>query len=222
MDRHGAGRTMRGAALAVLLAGPAAAHPHIFIDTGLEVIFDDQGRAAAVRVAWVYDDFYSLTMIQDQQLDADYDGNLTAEEEAKLSGFDMNWDADYEGDLYVLAGETPVKMGRPRDWTATYQDGRIISTHVRALEAPVEVAAEPLVIQVYDPGYYTAYTILGTPVLTGGAGCAVQVFEPDLSEADKELQAMLQEYTADQSLEQDFPAVGAAYAEEARVTCAQG
>jgi ABC-type uncharacterized transport system substrate-binding protein len=212
-------RVACAAALLAWAAGPAAAHPHIFIDTGLEVIFDDQGRAAAVRVAWVYDDFYSLTMIQDLQLDADYDGTLTSEEEGKLSGFDMNWDADYEGDLYVLVGETPVNMGRPHDWTATYQDGRIISTHVRALEAPVELGAEPLVIQVYDPGFYTAYTILGTPVLTHGDDCKVEVFEPDLTEADKQLQAMLQEYTADQSLEQDFPAVGAAYAEEARVTC---
>lgn len=212
---------MRALALLLALAGPAAAHPHIFIDTGLEVIFDDQGRVAAIRVAWVYDDFYSLTMIQDLQLDADYDGKLTAEEEGKLSGFDMKWDADYEGDLHVLDGGVPVKMGRPRDWTATYQEGRIISTHLRALEAPVEVGAEPLVIQVYDPGYYTAYTILGTPVLRNGGACTVEVHEPDLSEADKELQAMLQEYTADQTLEQDFPAVGAAYAEEARVTCAR-
>jgi len=210
---------MRWLAVLLALAGPAAAHPHIFIDTGLEVIFDDQGRVAAIRVAWVYDDFYSLTMIQDMQLDADYDGKLTAEEEAKLSGFDMNWDADYEGDLFVLDGEVPVKMGRPRDWTAHYQDGRIISTHLRALEVPVKLGAEPLVIQVYDPGFYTAYTILGTPVLTEATGCTVEVFEPDLTEADKQLQAMLQEYTADQSLEQDFPAVGAAYAEEARVTC---
>jgi hypothetical protein len=47
----------------------------------------------------------------------------------------------------------------------------------------------------------------------------VQVFEPDLTAAQEQLQAMLQEYTADQSLEQDFPAVGATFAEEARVTC---
>ncbi len=79
-------------------------------------------------------------------------------------------------------------------------------------------------VQVYDPTYYVAYTILGTPLLSGPAvaGCAVQVFEPDLTAAQEQLQAMLQEYTADQSLEQDFPAVGANFAEEAQVTCAKG
>lgn len=226
-DRRAVADGTRVAALAAvvaLLAGPAAAHPHIFIDTGLEVIFDEQGRATAVRVAWVYDDFYSLMMVEDLKLDADHDGTLTPDEAARLAGFDMAWDADYEGDLFVLLGEAAQKLGRPRDWTARYEDGRIISTHLRMLDVPLAVGADPLVLQVYDPGFYTAYTILGTPVLSGpgAGGCAVQVFEPDLTEADKQLQAMLQEYTADQSLEQDFPAVGAAYAEEARVTCAKG
>lgn len=215
---------MRLSAAATLVltmaAAPAGAHPHIFIDTGLEIVLDAEGRATAVKVAWVYDDFYSLVMIQDLGLDPDADGRLTPEEQAKLSGFDMAWDADYEGDLYVLAGDRPVKLGRPQEWTADYRGDRIISLHTRPLEVPVPVT-EPLVLQVYDPGYYTAYTILGQPRLSGpgAAGCSVQVFEPDLTEADRMLQQMLQEYTADQSLEQDFPAVGAAYAEEARVTC---
>ncbi len=206
---------------ALLPAAPVVAHPHIFIETGLEVLFDGQGRAAAVRVAWVYDEFYSLTMLTDRGLDLDGDGRLTDEETASLNGFDMQWDPDYAGDLYVLDGAgAPVALGRPRDWTVTVQDGRIISTHVRALDVPQGVGAKPLVLQVYDPGYYTAYAILGTPVLTGaGAGCGVQVFAPDMTDAQSELQAMLQEYTADQNVEVQFPAVGANFAEEARVTC---
>jgi ABC-type uncharacterized transport system substrate-binding protein len=216
---------LRALALLALSAAPAAAHPHIFIDTGLEVIFDRQGRAAAVRVAWVYDDFYSLMVLSDRGLDRDGDGALTAAETAALNGFDMNWDADYQGDLYLMdGGGAPVALGRPRDWTATVEQGRIVTTHVRPLARPLAVAADPLVLQVYDPGYYTAYTILGTPSLSGAGaqGCRVQVFAPDLTEAQQELQAMLQEYTADQSVEMDFPAVGANFAEEARVTCSRG
>jgi polyphosphate kinase len=186
------------------------------------LIFDAQGRAAAVRVTWTYDDFYSLLMIEDRKLDADYDGRLTPEEEAKLAGFDMDWDADFEGDLYVLAGEAPVALSRPSDWTASYAEGRITSTHLRRLAAPVPPGA-PLVIQVYDPGYYTAYVIAGQPVLTGaGARCSVQVFEPDRAAADARLMAAIEEMGASGNLEMDFPAVGSAYAEEARVTCATG
>ncbi|MGQ0564172.1 MAG: DUF1007 family protein [Gemmobacter sp.] len=209
----------------VLSAAPVAAHPHIFIDTALEVILDDQGRATAVRVVWVYDDFYSLVTLQDRGLDPDGDSKLTPSEEAKLAGFDMAWDADFAGDLYLLdKGTVPVPLGRPDDWSARVEQGRIVSVHVRDLVTPVPVSDVPLVLQVYDPTYYVAYTILGTPLLSGpgAAACAVQVFEPDLTAAQEQLQAILQEYTADQSVEQDFPAVGANFAEEARVTCGTG
>jgi polyphosphate kinase len=208
------------------LSAPAAAHPHIFIDTGLEFLFDADGRVTAVKVAWVYDDFTSMLLLGDRALDPDGDGKLTQDEEAQLSGFDMAWDADYAGDLYLLDGEdgTPVALGRPKDWSARVFDGRIISTHIRPLEAPLAVADRPLVAQVYDPTYYTSYTILGTPVLSGRDGCTVGVFEPDLGEAERVLREALAEYTADQSalVEQDFPHVGAVFAEEARVTCGGG
>lgn len=209
-----------GMALA-LMAGPAAAHPHIFIDTGLEVIFDDQGRATHLRVTWVYDDFFSLLVIEDRGLDPDGDGLLTPEETAALQGFDMNWDPGFAGDTYALAGAEAVALGPPEAWTAAYVEGRVVSTHLRALALPVRPAPDPLIVQVYDPGFYSAYTIAAQPVLTGAPpGCAVQVFEPDRDAADAILQAALDELAGSVDVEMEFPAVGAAYAEEARITCA--
>lgn len=215
---------MKALAVALALAaGPALAHPHIFIDTELEVIFDDQGQATHLRVTWIYDDFYSLLMIEDRGLDPDGDGLLTEAERADLQGFDMGWDADFLGDTHVLADGQAVTLGRPQDWTADYREGRIVSTHLRALDPAVAPAAAPLVVQVYDPGYYSAYYITAQPVLTGApAGCAAQVFEPDRDAADAILQSALAELAGSDSLEMEFPAVGAAYAEEARITCAGG
>jgi len=196
------------------------AHPHIFIDAGLEVVFDAEGRASALRVTWAYDDLYSLLVIEDRGLDPDFDGLLTAAEETALSGFDMSWDADYAGDTYALSGGAPLELGRPTEWTATYADGKITTTHVRALATPIAPKDVPLVVQVYDPGFYSAYAIAGTPVLTGaGAGCAVQVFEPDRAAADATLKAALAEMAGSAEVEGEFPAIGAAYSEEAQITC---
>lgn len=211
------------AALAALIAGlaasPALAHPHIFIDTGLEVIFDADGKASAVRVTWTYDELYSLLIVEDRALDKDYDSQLTPEELQSLQGFDMNWDAGYPGDTYALLGETPLVLGPPSDWTAAYEGGRLISTHLRALSPPVDLAAKPLILQAYDPSFYTAYAITGTPVLTGRADCTVEVFEPDQAAADAILKSAMDEFYGAQTAEGDFPAVGAAYSDEARVTC---
>ena len=79
---------MIGRVLAVLglivVSQPALAHPHVFIDTGLEVIFDDQGRATGIRISWTYDEYYSLVIAEEKGIDPDYDGAAT-DAEAKLS-----------------------------------------------------------------------------------------------------------------------------------------
>jgi ABC-type uncharacterized transport system substrate-binding protein len=201
-------------------AGPAFAHPHVWIDTKIEVILNDQNEATGVRVGWTYDDLYSLYVVGDMGLDPDWDGKLTPEEVAQLSGFDMKWDPSFMGDTYPLVGEATLTLSGPKDWTASYADGKITTTHLRTFDAPVPLGAEPLVVQVYDPGYYVAYSIPFDPVVTGGTGCSARVFVPDLDAAEQELMAALSEYTPDVDLEAQFPAVGAKFAEEVRVTCA--
>ncbi|WP_241427599.1 DUF1007 family protein [Fertoeibacter niger] len=207
---------------ALMPASMAVAHPHIFIDTGLEVIFDATGQATALRITWTYDDFYSLLVMEDRGLDADFDGVLTADEQAALDGFDMQWVAGFPGDTYALLGTAPLDLGPPQEWTASYADGKITSTHLRRFAAPVAPVADPLVVQVYDPGFYSAYAIAGTPVLTAAPDCSVQVFEPDREAADQILQAAIAELAGSVDIEGDFPAVGAAYSEEARITCSAG
>jgi ABC-type uncharacterized transport system substrate-binding protein len=206
--------------IVVGLAGPALAHPHVFIDTRVEVVLDTENRATGVRISWTYDDLYSLYVIGDMGLDPDWDGKLTVEEEAKLSGFDMNWVPEFQGDTYALLADQELALSRPKEWSASYAGNKITSVHLRTFEVPVPVKDVPLIVQVYDPGFYTAYAIAFDPVLTGGSGCAAAVYEPDIDAADEALKAALSEYSADVSLDADFPAVGKNYAEEVRVTCA--
>jgi ABC-type uncharacterized transport system substrate-binding protein len=213
---------MQKAALIIglLAAGPALAHPHIWIDAKVEVLINDRNEATGVRISWTYDDLYSLYVVGDMGLDPDWDGKLTPEEEARLSGFDMKWDADFKGDTYALLGEAALDLSRPEDWSAGYAEGKITSTHLRRFAEPVPLGGEALVVQVYDPGYYVAYAIPFDPVISGGAGCTAKVYVPDLDAADAALKAALSEYTPDIDLEAEFPAIGANYAEEVRVTCA--
>ena len=208
--------------LALLLALPlrAAAHPHVFVDATLEILFDAEGRAEAVRIGWTYDPLFSMTYLAEQGLDADFDGILTAEEEAQLAGFDMNWAEGFEGDTYALLGEQPIALSRPEQPTATVREGSLVSTHLRRLAVPVLPIGQELVVQVYDPSFYTSYIIAATPVLTGRSDCRVQVFEPDREAADARLQAALEELAGSADVETEFPAIGSAYAEEARVSCA--
>jgi ABC-type uncharacterized transport system substrate-binding protein len=204
----------------ILAAGPALAHPHVWVDTKIEVILDPMNRATGVRIHWTYDDLYSLYIVGDMALDPDWDGQLTPEEEARLSGFDMAWDAGFAGDTYALMADADLSLSPPQDWTASYAEGRITSTHLRLFDSPVPVDDVPLIIQAYDPGYYVAYTISFDTVIAGGGDCRAVTYAPDLNTADLAFQEAMAEFTPDVDLEMQFPAVGKAYSEEVRVTCA--
>jgi ABC-type uncharacterized transport system substrate-binding protein len=208
--------------LLCLTAAPAAAHPHMFIDATFEVVFDDQGRAAALRIGWIYDELTTLMIVEDGGDDKDGDGAISAAELETLKGFDMDWGEDFLGDTYARMGGAPLAMTmRPEDWTTDWQDGRLISSHTRRFDPPVEIGSEPLVILPYDPGYYAAYAITGKTVLTGREGCRAEVFVPDIEGKYAELVSNLQEYTPDVNIEElGFPNVGEQLAEELRVTCA--
>ena len=207
--------------LAAAWAAPVLAHPHIFIDTGIEVLLDDQNRATGVRISWTYDDLTSLALIADRGLDEDFDGVLTPEETAAVTGFDMNWEAGFAGDTYALLGEVPLDWSGPQEVTASYADAKLTSTHLRRFAKPVVLGDQPLVVQAYDPGYYTAYTVK-TATVGGGQGCSADIFVPDPSAADEVMKAALSELSPSDDAEIQFPAVGAAFAEEARITCAAG
>lgn len=87
-----------------LLAAPLGAHPHIFVNTGLSFVVDDQNRLTHVQVTWAYDELYSLLLTEDLGVDSDYDGVLTAADTALLTGFDMQWIEGFNGDLVGTQG----------------------------------------------------------------------------------------------------------------------
>lgn len=204
---------------ALLAAPPVAAHPHVFVDAGVEVRFDEAGKVAALRIVWVYDDFTSMLILGDLGLVPGPGDRLDAAALARLRGFDMNWQPGFAGDTELTAGDAPVALGPPVDWTADYVQGRVVTSHVRALAAPADPAGAPVVIRLFDPTYYTAYAVAAAPVIRGRADCAAEVRGPDLDAASAMLEAALQAL-AGSDVEAAFPAVGAAFAEEIRVTCA--
>jgi ABC-type uncharacterized transport system substrate-binding protein len=220
-------RSARAAAIAVgaavLPAGPAAAHPHIFVDTGVELLHDAEGRLTALRVHWTYDELFSLLLLEDLGLDDDYDGVLTEAETEALQGFDMHWPEGFEGDVYVTADGDPVALLPPETGPAALREnGMLTSTHTRRLARPLDGAAEAVVVSVYDPTFYTAYSILPAEVSTDAPGCDTAVFTPDLDAAYAQLEAALAELGAvvDDPFEAvDFPPVGDRFAEEIRLTC---
>ena len=212
----------RGIAFTVLMlmAAPLRAHPHIFVDVELAVVFDDQGQPKGIEIAWVYDEFFSMLLVSDMGLDPDFTGTVTEEERAALYGFDMNWIEGYHGDTHVTQGGEPLALTGPVEWSSDYFDGQLRSRHLRHfLDRPDP--AQEWAVAVYDPTYYTSYTLVGHPQIRGRSDCVARVFEPDWDAASANLEAALDELLgAGMDIEADFPAVGALFSDEVRLTCA--
>lgn len=201
-------------AAALLAPQDAGSHPHIFVDTALKVIVSDAGQLEAIEITWAYDEFYSLLIFEDRGLDSDYDGALTAEELAKLQGFDMAWTEGFEGDTYLTRDGAGLEMGAPVHLATVVADGRITTRHRRALVQPQ--AADGVVIKAYDPGYYTAYTMTGGLEVSGG--CQGSITPPDLDAAYTKVEELLYAMPADQA-EEAYPEVGEAFADTVRLSC---
>lgn len=206
--------------LALLAPLPALAHPHVFIDTGVEVIFDDEGRLTHVRVTWAYDDFYSLLLAEDYGIDQDGDGALTPEEEAKITGFDANWVEGYYGDLVAKLEGQALTLSGPLEPTAKMVEGRLISTHLREVSGTPVIGGDTLSIKAFDESFYTAYE-LNLPVkLTGAPNCQMDRVDADIDGELAQMQAFLLTLDANANLEEnDIPLMGERFATDLRITC---
>ncbi|MDF1801843.1 DUF1007 family protein [Thalassovita sp.] len=192
---------------------PAASHPHIFVDTALRILTDEQGRATGVEVYWAYDDLYSLLILEDMELDADYDGKLTEDELSRLHGFDMQWDAGFDGDLYASGPQGALTMTAPTPLDTHLLNGKIITRHVRRFPSP----QTEIVIKAYDPTFYTAYDMTGG--ITAPDGCQITRHAADMDAA----YALVEEKMTQKAYaEDDYPEVGEAFADTITVTCNGG
>ena len=201
------------------VAAPVGAHPHIFIDTGLKLTFDADGVLETVETTWVYDPLYSLLVTEDMQLDPDFDGVLTPDEVARLTGFDMQWVEGFNGDLVVLQDDRHLNLSGPVSYAASFADGRITTTHVRnVMDAQAGV---PFHLKPYDPTYYTAYDVTLPVTVTGPESCRSRIEMPDLSSGlgAVRLQLMALDPEVDPA-DVGFEDIGAEFATTVIATCA--
>lgn len=198
---------------------PAQAHPHIFIDAGLELIHDLSGSLVEVRVTWRYDELYSLLLLQDYGLDQDFDGALTETEIADTLGFDLNWGAGFEGGLTLISGGQMLEIGAPAPVSLILTEtGQLETVHRRPV---VGAAPNPsLEAAIYDPEFYIAFEMTLPMQVIGREGCAAELVRADLDAAYAVLQEEIERIGGAVSAEDNFPAVGAIFADRVVVTCA--
>ncbi|SMR84070.1 ABC-type uncharacterized transport system, substrate-binding protein [Aliiroseovarius halocynthiae] len=202
-------------------AVPLASHPHVFIDAGANLIFDDAGQLAAVRVFWAYDEFYSMLLIEDNGLDTDGDGTPEQAALDAYAGKDVDWDAGFPGDLYLQNEGADVGLSGPVEHGMRYEEGRVVSWHIRPLKTRLKVGSEPVLAQIYDPTFFVAYDLHLPVTVEGAEACAVEQIPADLGAAYDKVESLLYGPDSAEYSEDSYPEVGHLFADKMLLTCSE-
>jgi polyphosphate kinase len=199
---------------------PATAHPHVFVQAEVTLVFDANGDLS-IKLDWHYDDLFSLLVTSDLGLDMDGDLALTAAEQVVLDEQITAWPPDYTGDLEVAMGGALLPLGPKFDHSMTYEGGLFTERHSR----PVQVTAAPdapLTIRVFDPSFYVAYDLRGPVTVQGRDDCTVQIIRADVDAAYAMAESLLDgQDPAEVGPDDYFPAIGDAFADTIEVSCAR-
>jgi ABC-type uncharacterized transport system substrate-binding protein len=132
-------------------AGPAAAHPHVWITDATTFVFEGR-RLVGLRHHWTFDEFFGSFVIEQHDLDGD-DLFSPAETTALRQGaFDNLAEFGYFTHLRIDGEAWPLR--EVEGFAARIEDGVLVYEFTLPLPEPVDPAAAALAVGVYDPEYY--------------------------------------------------------------------
>jgi ABC-type nickel/cobalt efflux system permease component RcnA/ABC-type uncharacterized transport system substrate-binding protein len=169
---------LRGLPIAIFsVLAPAAAlsHPHEWVDVASEVLFDAQGRIAAVRHHWRFDEAFSAFALQG--LDTNGDGLYSPEELQPLAQVNVESLAEYDFFTFLSVGDYRAGFAAPKDYRLDLDGGRLTLHYTLPLAQPL-ISGGEMLLQVYDPEYYIAFAMPSAEavrLVDAPAGCRLRV-----------------------------------------------
>lgn len=223
LRRRGWRRTVWTLLAGAAAAGPAAAHPHVFIDAQAELLIDDQKRLTGVRLHMIFDEIYTAYMAEALELEVGRDGRWTDEAqifaaEQNLNGLDLwNWYVH----VRPAGGGEKLALKPAEQAHALQIDDRFALSYVAPLETPAPLDGEGVELRLYDPDFFASLKLLdaedGAVLKPAVEGCRL---ERVAAHIDRALQKRLLEFAAEETPEiEGVEEPGAVFADRLRLTC---
>lgn len=137
--------------LAALAGGRAEAHPHVWIDTQLELRLEG-ARLTGITVVWRFDELFSRYV--ESEFDRDGDRRFSPEETALIEqeAFAAVAELGFLTHLRVDGELRPLR--RYRDFSAALNGNSVSYRFTLPVTPPVEIATSRASIALYDETYY--------------------------------------------------------------------
>lgn len=194
---------------------PSKAHPHAWIDVTVKVLLDDDGRVRGLHQTWLFDDFYSL-FVMEGALEIG-GGKISQPALEALLAENMKNLAEYNHFTEISSGENKLSMLPPINATTQVIDKRLEMAFEIPLSDPVSADDIPLKYSIYDPTYYIEMVHVDSDVAVtfnnANTSCVANITQP---QPDPE--KLLYANSLGQS-EQGFNGLGQFFAEAVTVTC---
>jgi ABC-type uncharacterized transport system substrate-binding protein len=168
------GQICAGLGLVLVGAAPAAAHPHVWIDTVVAPVFDEMGRFVAVHEKWTLDQPYTESVLP--EIDVSKDGILQ-DGELQNSLRNALWWVAYTFMTRITVAGRPVARGDVQGLRVGLFD-RLTVEFTLPLAEPQSVTLGAG-IDVFDPENYFAFQFVDPGIDTAGvpASCTAKVRE---------------------------------------------
>jgi len=167
----------RGAALVVVFGTVAVvaalAHPHVFINNKMTVLFDG-GKLKGMTFRWAFDDMFSEMILTDFK--PNVDGNFSAKQIATIKGGAFDNLENYHYFLAFFIGKKPLRKIRIEQFTPSVVEGsKLIYSFFVPLDLPVTADEQTVRVTVYDDTYFVAFDLMHADdvVVKGDEGVSV-------------------------------------------------
>ena len=160
-------RLLLAALIALGLAAPAAAHPHVWVKTVSELIYAADGSVTGIRQHWSFDDMFTAFAVQG--LEAKEKGKYTREELAPLAKVNVESLKEYDYFTFATADGKKTALDEPTaDYWLDYKDEILTLNFTLPFKQPVK--AKDLKVEIYDPTYFIDFQLAkDTPAKLVGA-----------------------------------------------------
>lgn len=140
-------------AISLAVSTGAQAHPHVWIDAGAVLRYEER-KLAAVELSWAFDGLFSTILYEDFDIDRDGVFNDEEIEEMRAGAFAGLSQVGFFTDLR-LDGER-VDWGLPSHFEIEARDGgaTVVYSFTLNLPEPIDPAGKELTLALYDPDFY--------------------------------------------------------------------
>lgn len=168
----------------LIIPGPAAAHPHMWITYEMTVDYD-KGMVTGVDHIWSFDDSYAVMALEG--LDTNNDGKYDQAELEPLLKVNMDGLKDFNYFTVAKLGNEALQFSPPENARLEYSNKVLKLRFHLSLAKPVFADAEGLTIAVFDPSYFIAFEPEATDAIKLAAappGCSATLIDPEAEKVD--------------------------------------